>query len=213
MIPLLKSGKSRSSRESYRPVSLTSHIIKLFERIVKDSLQNHLEGNSILGEFQHGFREKKSCLSQLLLYQDTIINNLEKGIECDSVYLDFAKAFDKVDLGILSHRLREIGIFGKVAVWIHDFLHERSQQVLANGVLSRKSRIVSGVPQGTVLGPILFLVHINDLPDCVSSSVRLFADDCLLYSIQNNPINQRPPSPPKRSHSFRKMGVRLGDEI
>merc|ERR1712240_134326 len=75
VIPLLKPGKSRSNPESYRPVSLTRHLIKLFERIVKDSVQRHLEGNSLLGDFQHGFRERKSCLSQLLIYQDSIINN------------------------------------------------------------------------------------------------------------------------------------------
>ena len=126
------------------------------EHVVLSHIAKHLSNNKIILDNQHGFREKKSCLSQLLLYQDTIINNLEKGIECDSVYLDFAKAFDKVDLGILSHRLRKIGIFGKVAVWIHEFLNDRYHQVLANGVMSSKSKIISGVPQGTVLGPLCF---------------------------------------------------------
>ena len=116
VIPLLKPGKKRTSPESYRPVSLTSHIIKVFERVLKDYIQEHLEGNQLLGSFQHGFRKKKSCLTQLLEYQDRVLNCLETGLSCDSVYLDFAKAFDKVDLGILGHRLRAMGINGQIAV-------------------------------------------------------------------------------------------------
>lgn len=105
IIPIVKPGKPRSNPESYRPVLLTSHIIKLFERILKYLIQDCLENNEKFGNFQHGFRKRRSCLSQLLLYQDQMLRNLEEGGQCDSVYLDFAKAFDKVDLGIRGFRL------------------------------------------------------------------------------------------------------------
>ena len=88
---------------------------------MKEYIQSHLERNGLLGEFQHGFRSKKSCLTQLLDYQDKILRNLEAGLNCDSVYLDFAKDFEKVNLGTLGQRLRPMGIYGKIAVWTHAF--------------------------------------------------------------------------------------------
>ena len=116
VIPVPKPGKNRSDPESFRPVSLTSHITKIFERVIKEFIQNHLECNRLLGDFQHGFRQHKSCLTQLLIYQEEILKNLECGYACDSVYLDFAKAFDKVDLGILGHHIRAMGIYGEIGI-------------------------------------------------------------------------------------------------
>ena len=88
---------------------------------------NHLEQNNLLGDHQFGFRSKRSCLAQMLSYYDKILKNMENGHNVDSVYLDFEKAFDKVDFGLLCHRLSEKGISGKIGLWIHDFLHERTQ--------------------------------------------------------------------------------------
>jgi len=176
--PIHKSTSPRTKPENYRPVSLTSHLIKTFERVLKKSLQNYLEVTLALEDGQHGFRPKRSCLTQMLSHYDTVLRGLEEGHNVDSVYLDFAKAFDKVDLGILAHKMKEMGVFGPLAVWLFNFLSSRTQVVLANGARSSASSVASGVPQGTVLGPILFLIMINDLGKSVLNSfISMFADD------------------------------------
>ena len=144
------------------------------ERIVRKSLVNHLEIHQKLNPSQHGFQNKRSCLSQLLEHYDKVLGYLEDG---DNIYLDFSKAFDKVDVGILCHKLRDIGISGKLGIWLHNFLSNRNQFILSNGVKSSRSEVKSGVLQGTVLGPIIFLILINDINRDVLSDVSLFADD------------------------------------
>ena len=176
--PIHKPGSARSSPENYRPVSLTSHIVKTFERVIKSSLQNFLEVTLALADEQHGFRQRRSCLSQLLNHYDEILRGLEEGHNVDTIFLDFSKAFDKVDKFILCGKIKRMGVFGKLGIWIHNFLSERTQIVLANGAKSSEARGTSGIPQGTVLGPLLFIMMINDLPQSVTdSSVSIFADD------------------------------------
>ena len=131
----------------------------------------------MLEDTQHGFRAGRSCLSQLIEHYDYILEELAKGHNVDVVYLDFAKAFDKVDHGILCHKLKELGISGKLGIWLNCFLNQRQQAVWANGALSELIRVLSSVPQGTVLGPVLFIILINDISDGILSRLATFADD------------------------------------
>ena len=178
--PVFKKG-SRSLPQNYRPVSLTAHEIKIFERIVRTKMVDYLETNCILKCNQHGFRKGKSCLTQLLKQYEDILINLLNDKETDVIYVDFAKAFDKVDHEILIQKLKNIGIEGKLLKWLIDFLKDRHQVVVVDGILSYLAAVLSGVPQGTVLGPLLFLIYLNDLSDfIVSCDFSCFADDTRL---------------------------------
>lgn len=175
--PIHKGG-SKMEAKNYRPVALTSHITKVLERIIAKNMAQYLEENNLMNKDQHGFRTGRSCLSQLLAHYETILEKLEHNKSVDVVYLDFAKAFDKVDHGILLQKARDIGITGKLGIWLHSFLTNRQQCVAADGAVSHPSAVISGVPQGSVLGPLLFLIHISDINQRVMySSIASFADD------------------------------------
>ena len=178
--PIYKKG-NRQDPANYRPVSLTCVSCKLMEHILCKHILSHLETHNILTDRQHGFRSGHSCESQLLITTHDIIQNIDKKIQTDVIILDFSKAFDTVPHSRLLAKLDHYGIDGPMNKWIAEFLNNRTQSVLVNGETSSPVSVDSGVPQGSVLGPLLFLCHINDLPDRTKSTVRMFADDCLLY--------------------------------
>ena len=178
--PIFKKG-NRHHAENYRPVSLTSVLSKTLEHIVYSNILKHLDKHNILTKLNHGFRKGFSCETQLALTLDDIVRNFDSNIQTDIVVLDFSKAFDKVPHDRLLLKLSSYGIQGGLLDWIKNYLCFRTMTVVVDGASSDAAPVISGVPQGTVLGPLLFLCYINDLPDSVSSQVRLFADDCVLY--------------------------------
>ena len=178
--PIFKKG-DRSTPSNYRPISLTAVCRKVMEHILHSQVMQHLDHHNILSDSQYGFRKKRSCDSQLILIIQDLASSLEDGEQIDAVLLDFSKAFDKVPHQRLLLKLQHYGIRGHLLSWIESFLTGRSQKVLVEGKSSSSVPVASGVPQGTVLGPMLFLLYINDLSDNVSFTTRLFADDSLLY--------------------------------
>ena len=175
--PIHKGG-TKQKPEQYRPVSLTSHIMKVFERVIKKSLMSHLIENQKFNKGQHGFVPGRSTQTQLLAHYNDIYEALMEGKRVDTVFLDFAKAFDKVDHKILLEKVRNHKISGKLGKWIEEFLKDRKFRVVANGCMSDEEDVVSGVPQGTVLAAILFVIMISDIDENIKSCiVRSFADD------------------------------------
>ena len=181
IVPIFKKG-DKHQPGNYRPVSLTSVTCKILEHIVHSNIMGHFETNRILCDNQHGFRKRRSCETQLITTIHGIASKLRNGkIQVDVILLDFSKAFDKVPHLRLLHKLDYYGVRNNTLNWIKAFLSYRQQQVLLDGVTSSQAEVLSGVPQGTVLGPLLFLAFINDMPEVTTSETRLFADDGLLY--------------------------------
>jgi hypothetical protein len=167
--------------KNYRPVSLTCVICKTLEHIIASHIMKHLNRNSILAFFQHGFRSGHSCESQLINTIEELARNINNCEQVDAIILDFEKAFDTVAHTRLLNKLAHYGIRGPVHDWLRNWLTGRSQRVTLEGETSEEEHVKSGVPQGTVLGPILFLVYINNIADNTTSTIKLFADDALLF--------------------------------
>ena len=171
-------GGSKLKPEQYRPISLTSHIMKVFERVIKSNLMEHLVQQKLINPGQHGFVPGRSTQTQLLQHYCDVYEALAEGVRIDTIYLDFAKAFDKVDHGILLQKIGKHKIKGKVGMWIQEFLNDRKYKVVANGEMSEIQEVLSGVPQGTVLAAVLFIMMIADIDENIKSSIVLcFADD------------------------------------
>ena len=179
--PIFKKGK-KDNPGNYRPVSLTSIICKIFEGFIKNALCKHLTENNLLSDHQFGFCSGRSCTTQLLVTLDSWMNSLDKNTPVDAVYLDFKKAFDTVPHNRLLTKLESYGVTGKVLEWVKTFLSDRKQYVKVNNASSNCLPVTSGVPQGSVLGPTLFIYFINDLPDITQVPMKIFADDTKVFT-------------------------------
>ena len=176
--PIYKGKGEKSDPAVYRPISLTNIIIKLLERIIRSYIIQYLEANDAFPHSQHGFRPNRSTVSQLLEQYDAILDALCTQSNIDIILLDYAKAFDKINHSILLEKVQKLGIGGLIGKWIGHFLLNRTQKVSLCGHLSNSSKVASGVPQGTILGPVLFLIYIADIGDNVTkSTISSYADD------------------------------------
>ena len=178
--PIFKKGE-RTKPSNYRPVSLTSVSCKVLEHILHSNIMSHLDSFNILTDWQHGFRTKHSCNTQLIQTVHDFAQSLDLRKQTDVIIMDFSKAFDVVPHKRLLLKLKHFGIQNNTHRWITNFLTQRHQRVVVGGDHSEWVPVRSGVSQGTVLGPLLFLLFLNDLPENLSSQVRLFADDCVVY--------------------------------
>ena len=164
--PILKPNSERAKASSWRPVSLTSHVMKTMERVVRKQIVNHLESNNLMNKNQHGSRKRKSCLSQLLEHYDEILKILEEGDNVDVVYTDFEKAYEKVNHFKLMEKMKnKYNITGKLGKWLQNFFINRTQKVLIEERKSKETKVISGAVQGSVFGPIFFLMFIGDITE------------------------------------------------
>ena len=166
---------------NYRPVSLTSICCKVMEHILCSNISKHLDKHTILSDNQHGFRAKRSCETQLVQTIEDLSKSINDKQQIDMAILDFSKAFDTVSHSKLLYKLNHYGIRNNTLNWIESWITNRTQQVVLNGATSNQVQVKSGVPQGTVMGSLMFLLFINDIAERTQSQVRLFADDCLVY--------------------------------
>ena len=179
---IYKKGK-KNNVENYRPISLTCVCCKIMESIIRDHIMSYFISNKLFSDKQYGFIKGRTAVLQLLRVVDDWTKLLDQGKQIDIIYTDFEKAFDKVPHRRLLSKLLSYGLNSELINWIESFLQGRTQCVKINNKISSSKPVLSGIPQGSVLGPLLFVIFINDLPDACTnlSELFLFADDAKLY--------------------------------
>lgn len=192
VVPIFKAG-DKLTIDNYRPISLTSVACKVMEHIIAKHILHHLDTNQLLYSKQHGFRSGLSTVTQLVETAHDMASILNDKQQLDVISIDFSKAFDRVPHRKLLSKLKTFGIEPMIINWINSYLTNRSQSVEINGHVSNSLPVYSGVPQGSVLGPLLFLMYINDIAHGTPPHIhiRLFADDCIIYSAIKSQDQQR----------------------
>ena len=182
VVPVFKNVGERSTAKNYCPVSLLSVVSKVFEKLVNNRIVDHLEKCDLFSDFQYGFRYSRSTADLLTVVSDRIARAFNRPGTTRAVALDISKAFDRVwHVGLL-HKLKSYGISGQILGLISSFLSNRRLRVVLDGKPSQECPVNAGVPQGSILGPTLFLLYINDLPDNVICNIGIYADDTTRYS-------------------------------
>jgi hypothetical protein len=189
VVPLLKPGKPPNDVNSYRPISLTSCVAKVFERVIKFRLQSHLEHFNCIPKFQAGFRPGFSTFDHVVRLESHIKESFNKGQNTYAVFLDISKAYDSVWIPALLYKSSKLKISGSILNWLKQFLTNRSFTVRINNKLSSPAALKRGVPQGGVLSPTLWLAYMYDFPiPAPLCHTALFADDIELHTSSNSNV-------------------------
>ena len=182
VVPVFKNAGERSTAKNYRPVSLLSVVSEVFEKFVNNRIVDHLEKCGLFSDFQYGFRSSRSTADLLKVVSDRIARTFNRSGANRAAALDISKAFDRVWHAGLLRRLKSYGISGQIFGFISSFLSNRRLRVVLDGKSSQEYPVNAAVPEGSVLGPTIFLLYINDLPDDVFCNIAIYADDTTLYS-------------------------------
>ena len=182
VVPVFKNVGERSAAKNYHPVSLLSVVSKVFEKLVNNRIVDHLEKCGLFSDFQYGFRSSRSTADLLTFVSGRIARAFNRSGATQGVALDIPKAFDRVWHASLLHKLKAYGISGQIFGLISSFLGNRRLQVVLDGKSSQEYPVNAGVPQGSILGPTLFLLYLNDLPDNIICDIAIYADDTTPYS-------------------------------